>query len=428
MSGAWRTLLEVSAAKIYSMLLGVLTLSITARYLGPEGRGTIAAITTWVNFFAVVLYLNLGQVAVHKAASKAVKDASWLAELTGVIAIYLPIASLIGWLAMAVLTFSNLNPFGEVEPVWLWCGFAFLPFFIFSNYSDYIFSALGQLSRLNRWLVIWRTFSVLLLLVTVAILNLGIGAALLATMLGFAVPNLKAMRYVLRNTQRTRPAIPDFLLYLKSAVPLQIGAITTFLFSSGGILILNHYRDKAETGIYQFGTQVTGIAMIVPQAAATVIYGKIAMEGARDLWPSHRKMIIQVMVVVMSGASLVWLSAPLWIALFAGERFLPLLQVFYLQILSLVGMIFGTMMAPQWIARGYLKTVSAISVLITIVSLTMNLVFIPEYGMVAAAWASFTTNMLVFAVSLGMFLYCEKDWRSQRSGPPRSKISVSENG
>ena len=412
MPGLWRTLLGVSAAKIYNLLLGILALSVTARYLGPEGRGLIAAVTTWVSFFAVVLYLNLGQLAVYKAASKKVKDSLWLSEVTGVISMYLPIASLIGWLVVAVLTSSHLNPFGEVEGIWLWFGFVFLPFFIFSNYNDYIFSALGQLSRLNRWLVAWRTVSVLALLVSVAILNMGVGTALLITMLGFAMPNVHAALYVLRNTQLKRPAIPDFLSYLKSAVPLQISAISTFFFSNGGILILNHYRDKAETGIYQLGIQVISMPMIIPYAAATVIYGKIATEGGRGLWPAHRKIIIQVMILVMSVAGLVWLSAPFWITLLAGERFLPLLQVFHLQILSLVGMIFGAMIAPQWIARGFLKTISAISVLVAIVSLTTNLVFIPEYGMVAAAWASFATNMLVFAVSFGMFLYCEKDWRS----------------
>ena len=412
MSGLWRTLLDVSVAKICHMLLGVIALSVTARYLGPEGRGTIATVTTWVRFFAVVLYLNLGQIAVHKAASKALKDSSWLVEFTGVITIYLPIASLIGWLVMGILTFGRLNPFGEVNPVWLWCGFAFLPFFIISNYSDYIFSPLGQLSRLNRWLVIWQALSVLLLVITVAILDMGVGTALLITMLGFAIPNAQAARYVLLNTRFKRIAIPDFVSYLKSAAPLQIGAISTFLFSSGGTLVMSHYRGETETGIYQLGTQVISMIMVLPYTAAMVIYGKIATEGARGPWHSHRKMIIQVMTVVMSGAGLVWLSASFWITLLAGERFLPLLQVFHLQIMSLIGMIFGAMIAPQWIARGFLKTISVISVLIGVFSLMANLVFIPEYGMMAASWASFAASMLVFAVSLGMFLYCEKDWRS----------------
>ena len=43
---------ETSAARIYGLLIGLLSLFITARILGPEGQGILAATIAWVRMFA----------------------------------------------------------------------------------------------------------------------------------------------------------------------------------------------------------------------------------------------------------------------------------------------------------------------------------------------------------------------------------------
>ena len=52
MKQLWLNIAHTSGAKVYSLLVGVLTLSLTARLLGPEGRGQVAVITTWVSMFS----------------------------------------------------------------------------------------------------------------------------------------------------------------------------------------------------------------------------------------------------------------------------------------------------------------------------------------------------------------------------------------
>src|SRR4051812_8342495 len=66
-SGAIRkdiiAVLATSLARIYGLVLGLVLLFLTARILGPEGRGAVVIATTWVGLFAGVSGLSLGHVA-----------------------------------------------------------------------------------------------------------------------------------------------------------------------------------------------------------------------------------------------------------------------------------------------------------------------------------------------------------------------------
>ena len=52
MNGTWAQIAETSAARIYGLFAGLLSLFITARILGPEGQGILAAAVTSVRMFA----------------------------------------------------------------------------------------------------------------------------------------------------------------------------------------------------------------------------------------------------------------------------------------------------------------------------------------------------------------------------------------
>ena len=47
----WRTMSRTVGAKLYSLVISVLTLTLTARWLGPDGRGEYAAVLAWASAF-----------------------------------------------------------------------------------------------------------------------------------------------------------------------------------------------------------------------------------------------------------------------------------------------------------------------------------------------------------------------------------------
>src|SRR4051812_19536658 len=101
MGGLWRSIGFTSGARIYSLVAGLVGLVITARVLGPSGRGAVATATTWALLFATLGYLSLGQVAIHRATEK--DPAEWLGSTLGALLAMTGVGTLLGWSAAALI-------------------------------------------------------------------------------------------------------------------------------------------------------------------------------------------------------------------------------------------------------------------------------------------------------------------------------------
>ena len=66
MKWLWQNVVEVGAARIYTLFVGTIVILLTARILGPERQGIIAAALAWSSLFANFAGLSLGQVAHYR--------------------------------------------------------------------------------------------------------------------------------------------------------------------------------------------------------------------------------------------------------------------------------------------------------------------------------------------------------------------------
>src|SRR4051794_11717677 len=62
---SWKAITLTSAAKAYWILGAMIATVITARFLGPQGRGVIAAASSWVALFVTFGHLSLQHVVVY---------------------------------------------------------------------------------------------------------------------------------------------------------------------------------------------------------------------------------------------------------------------------------------------------------------------------------------------------------------------------
>jgi O-antigen/teichoic acid export membrane protein len=138
------------------------------------------------------------------------------------------------------------------------------------------------------------------------------------------------------------------------------------------------------------------------------LYGQVANVGADNAWPQYRRVVLLTMKITALIASLAWLLAPWIVKTVAGESFGPTVDYFRMLLLALISMSFSTMMAPQWIGRGFFAQVAAITIFIGGISLILCLILIPIYGAKGAIWASLVTYSLGLAFNVAMMVRCEK--------------------
>jgi O-antigen/teichoic acid export membrane protein len=393
----WHNIAHTSGAKIYSLLIGVFSLSLTARLLGPEGRGQVAAITTWVGLFSTFIYMSLGQVALHRMADDHAQKR--FGNLLGSLLLIAIVFSLAGLLVALALFWINPEGVFKGLPILpLIVGFLALPFMIWEQYGSSLLMGLERIRIYNRYQFIGRTVSVGAVFFLVGVLGLGVTGVLEASLLGQIIVATGGIGFLFAYSRikglACRPDISEIKELLAGGAKLHLNAIGTFLFTSANILILNSYHGAVQTGYFQLATQLLGLLMIIPQAASMVIYGKVTTLGPNGAWPHNKQLLVQITLgmIVLSGVAAI--LAPWGITLLAGEAFRPAVEPFMWLLLGLGPMTFSTVMTPQCIGRGYFWQAAVFTFLVGSVNLAANFWLIPFYGMQGAVYAFLGTYLV----------------------------------
>lgn len=406
----WLPIFQTSGAKIYGLVIGILVTSLTARYLGPDGRGVLAAAVSWATLIATLGSLSLSQVVLHMAAGK--ERAQWLPATTGTTLLLVALLSVVSWSAATVAyAVTNGAVFNNLSVGMLLLAFAAVPFLMWVENGNAILMSLDSLKLLNLAQIIGATLNIVLIWVIVGLLKHGVAGALLVVLVYQALIGGICLIAILRQAGRVRVEREVGRQLLSGGARLHLNAIGALLFTQVTIVILNHFRSTEETGYYQLSIQLLGAIQIVPQAVNMVMYTVIAKDGPDKAWLRQRRLLWQALSGVVAIVILLYFLAPYVIALIAGPKFAPALPVFRILLLSVIGMSFSTMMASQWIGRGLFWQVSAITLSVGMVNASLTYLVVPRYGMAGAAWATVATFALASGINALMALWVERNTR-----------------
>lgn len=409
----WKRIVPASGTRVYSALIGVLVLSVTAHHLGPEGRGQLATATTWGTMFATLGSLSLGQIAIHRAAAVSSNAEAWLAEGFAVLMWTCGAVTLACW-TLAVLAYWSGASFGGLRPEWLLVAFLAVPLLIWEQYGGSLLMAREQLHVGNRAQVVGRSVAAMAVFALVGYAGWGVTGALVGTLIGQSISAGWVFASLWSSVRRLGPpSLQTWKHYAVDGLKLHLNAIGAFMMSGADILMVNHYSGPSAAGFYQLGAQLVGLMLIVPQAVAMVAYGLVSKLGADAAWPKHRRLLVQTMVLMVVAASAAGVTAPWWVTLVAGQHFEATIELFRWQLLALLGMTFSAVMAPQWIARGYFWRASLLTLGVGMVGLGATAVLVPIYGAQGAVWSSLGASVLSVAANLKMMTFC--DARSGRA-------------
>src|SRR5882672_946862 len=411
MPDLWPLVLRTSAARIFSVLASVVVLFVTARWIGPEGRGTLAAITTWVSMFALLGSLSLGQVAIHRLAVDRTEER--LGVIAGGLLSVLAIVTIVGWIAAIAVGLPGHDALpADFRPAVLVAAFALLPFLILEQYTSSLLTAISELRVYNRYLVLGRGLAVVLTLVFVGSFGAGVTGVLVAALAGQVLVSCGAFVFLFERIYTAGRSIRidagEIGKLFADGAKLHLNAIGTFLFSSADILILHHYRGAAETGQYQLAAQLLGAMMVIPSAASMTLFGSVAAKGPDGAWHETLRLLKHTLGLMTVIAVVAGVSAPWWIVELAGAEFVPSAHLFQWLLASVPGMTFSALLAPQWIGRGFFLQASALTLAVGVANVCANLYLIPVYGSMGAVFSNLSTFAFSIVGNGAMAIYCRR--------------------
>lgn len=406
----WSLVAQTSAAKIYWMLAALVTTTITARFLGPDGRGIYVAATSWAAAFFTLSYLSLSQVVVFLATGRPQEE--WLPRMLGSLLAIVAVISVGGWaVALAAYAFSGGRFFHHLSPSILVVALAALPLMLWIEYGNGILMAIGKVHVLNMGQVAGATANLLLTVLFVGFLKWqvvgGLGAIAIAQVLILVI----TLGFIVREAGVLRFDVSAVKELLKGGTKLHLNAVGTYLFSQANILILNNYRSPSETAYYQLAVQLVNAMQIIPMAASTVSYSLVAREGPDAAWPQHRKLLGEVLLVVALLAVIAYFVAPLIVPLIFGKAFATSVPLFRVLLFAVVGMTMSTVMACQWISRGLFLHAALLTVFVGGITVLANFLVVPRHGMAGAAWVTVGTYGISIVGNGIMVLWVQSRWR-----------------
>jgi O-antigen/teichoic acid export membrane protein len=379
-------------------LVGFLLIPVYTRYLAPADYGVMAMVSSFGQ--ALFIFLNLGQSTAlfrfyyeddtPEGREKVIAGSLWIAlvistpitllamALSGPTArLLLGDSAMVGLVAIGILTVACRQLLR-------------LPFAVLrADERD---------TRYATWSVVRTALSAGLAIVLVVGVQLGVWGVLLSQLLAEAIcclilvpPIARSLRAGWQGTQ-----VREQLMFGLALVP---GAMAGFTLDLSDRFFLRHYSNLEQVGLYSLGYRLGEIIFFITAAVQLAwpqfIFANRKSPQAKELYSYATTYYLAGMLFLVLGLSAV---APELVQLMAAPRYHAAAPV--VPIVALAGLCEGlryvVTIGIAFQRRPIIR--SAAMGAAALVNVVLNVLLIPPYGMMGAAWATLAGFVTLIAV------------------------------
>jgi len=385
--------------RFVTLAFTLVAIKILTGYIGTAGVGKYNTITTYVNFFIVIADLGLFAVAVREIAKNPTDEKKIISNVFTV-RLWSGLAAAV--VAILLIFFSKYRADSDI--LWgtaLACGFLF--FNLLGSVYDMVlqyrlkmqYSALAEflakfLSIIALATVVYYRGNFLMIAATIAIYGIGI----------FIFKWLFARSFIKFGAGYDRK-IASWILSM--SWPLGIVFIVNNLYFKLDTLMLFYIKGASPTGIYSVAYQVLAVTAFIGSYFASALKPALAeniAEGRQKLAGVIRKSLtvmlftsapIVIICAVFAKDIILFLSTP---AFLSGSTALVILTF------TLPFIYFDTLLSEIMIANDERKLLIRVSIFILLFNFICNLILIPRYSFIGAAWGTLVSEILLLAVNI----------------------------
>ena len=395
--GSFASGVALTIATRLLMLLGTVGASVVvARWLGPEGLGSLAVLNT-----TIVLALAIGSLGLTSSNTYFIaKDRQTLAPVwANAIVFALCGGALVGVAVGALVKFTP-SLFGGVSSDLILIAALSIPFQFLLSLGLNVLLAMDRIRRLNFMdamapaLALFNAIVVLLILRSNLKVLVSFNTA--ATVVLSAGMLWAIGRLIVRQKERSpfRPNGPLFRGALSYGLRFFIPLVAAILIFRVDLLIVNHFRGAAEAGVYAVASQVANLLTMLPGVIAMLLFPRVASyQDPRGEFAiqvtRHVSFVMLIMCVVVAAGS--FLLPLIYGARFTGATIQLLIL---LPGVCLIGI--ESVLVQHFTGTGLPVAIPVFWLITLAVSLGLNLALVPVFGARGAAITSTISYALIF--------------------------------
>lgn len=397
-----KDLFSVSVSKGIAIALGICTAMLTARYLGPEGNGIIAALMVYPS-----LFMSIGSLGIQQSTTYFVGQKKYsIDEIYGsVLAIWL--FTNIFCMAVCLLL---IQKFTHQDYPWIYVllAIAGIPFTLYTNYSAGIFLGLQRIKEFNKinWVPVAINF--ISTIVLVVVFKLGIIGSMIGTFSGALIMSgivaMRISKFVslkpIFNFERIKKMLALGVTY---AISLFMANINYF----GDVAILERLSTVSEIGLYTKGAFLAHFLWEIPMLMSSLIFSRSASAKDRTDFSLKTCRLLRFSGVVMFiGCLSLYFLSPFVINLLYGKEFAGSSTVLRLLLPGIFLLTIFKVLYMDILGRGKPWLSMKAMIPSAILNIVLNILWDSAYGANGAAFASAISYS--FAAFIFLWIYSKE--------------------
>jgi O-antigen/teichoic acid export membrane protein len=377
------------------LAIGLVSIAVVTRYLGPDDYGRYTLALTYMQLFAVLADVGLFTIVVRDIS----RDPSRTEELVGnTITLRLLLSVVVIAVAAAISLLLPYDP--DVRVAILLAGLLLL-----GMLNSAFVTVLQSRLRMGRAVVgdVLGRAAALGAVALVAALDLGFYAVMGTAAVGAlvtAVTTMHLTRPLAKVRFRADPKVWRTLL--RAALPLGVALAVNELYFRADTIIISLYEPYEEVGLYTLAYRMLELTLVFGTVFLTTTFPLLSQAVANDEPRARRTIQLSTELFVVLGAPLVaggLVVAPELVELAAGEDFEdaaePLRLLLAAGALAWINGVFGyALIAKERQMSALWLNLSALAF-----NVGLNLLLVPRYGIVVAAAVTVASEMLILAGS-----------------------------
>ncbi|HTY07933.1 MAG TPA: oligosaccharide flippase family protein [Candidatus Edwardsbacteria bacterium] len=379
--------LHTFLAQAGGLACGLASGVVIARAMGPTAKGAIAVYTLIAGFLALVGNLGLGLANVHLVARNeypartAWANSLWVAAAAG---------SLLAAAAFFLAPLAGIALRRPLDMGLLVISLVSVPWLLWFDYQSNLLRGLQRIGWFNAANLLRQAGRLALLAILVVGLRGGTAGALWSANVALAAAGL-ACWLLIRSTGNAGLAPSWHRLKAASAYGLkgQAGQLIQFFNYRLDMILLALFWSNREVGIYTTAVFAAELVWYIPSAVATVLLPKISAvtEPAQGADRSARAIRHTLLWSLAAAAVLAALAKPLITGLY-GPSFAPAVPALWVLLAGVAALAPGKVIVSHLAAIGKSQYVSYMALAGLGLTLALDLLLIPRYGIIGAAAAS----------------------------------------
>lgn len=394
----------------YNLATSLVAATITARVLGPTGRGYYASLILLTGLFQQFFNAGLGEASVVLVGrGRTTEKTAVAATVAGIIPLSLAggaIFILTGWLTLGAATAN--------EKLALILGGLLVTLSTFATTIVWFLVARERLVQYAVMIIISATITTVSLYVLVSVIHLKAAGAVLASLLGCAALLILIVWSLVRTGISLRPAWSQEFLRSATSFGLAVQFSNLLVQMTGRLDLIFTYRigGSASAGQYSVALTVGALVGSVPIAIAFASFPRLPKMSEDEARHFTATIFRGGVTAAIASALLLGTLSPFLLPLVFGSAYRDAI------IPTLILIPGGVLWSAQWIlcraaaARGAPQPLFISFAVSFLIMVALDLTLIGPFGIIGAASASLISAIVGFIIAVIYFVRGGGLWHS----------------